>query len=69
MKKLLFVLLMVLSLVISLPAQAAVETLANFTFDSEADYTNGGNAKAVVYSGSPVWKAEHEGRIRHPHRP
>ena len=62
MKKLLFVLLMVLSLVISLPAQAAVETLANFTFDSEADYTNGGNAKAVVYSGSPVWKAEHEGR-------
>ncbi|MBQ7138179.1 MAG: Cna B-type domain-containing protein, partial [Clostridia bacterium] len=62
MKKLLFVLLMVLSLVISLPAQAAVETLADFDFDSEANYADGGNAKAVVYSGSPVWKAEHEGR-------
>ena len=62
MKKILFVLLMVLSLVISLPAQAAVETLADFDFDSEANYADGGNAKAVVYSGSPVWKAEHEGR-------
>ncbi len=62
MKKLLFVLLMVLSLVISLPAQAAVEILADFTFDSEADYADGGNAKAVVSSGDPKWVNEYAGR-------
>ena len=37
MKKLLFVLLMVLSLVISLPAQAAETPIASFDFDTKPE--------------------------------
>ena len=62
MKKLILALLMVLSLIVFVPAQAAVETLANFTFDSEANYANGGNAKAVVSSGTRAWVDEYKGK-------
>ncbi len=66
MKKLLFILLMVLSLVISLPAQAAETPIASFDFDTDpgADYTSitGGTAVAVPVGGSPVWQSEHNGR-------
>ena len=66
MKKLILALLMVLSLIVFVPAQAAETPIASFDFDTELgeNYTSisGGNAIAVPVGGTPVWKSDHNGR-------
>ena len=66
MKKLILALLMVLSLIVFVPAQAAETPIASFDFDTELgeNYTSisGGNAIAVPVGGTPVWKSAHNGR-------